>query len=309
MSSLAVDIEAVDPISDVIAHLHAENGMPREALHAAVAEWDRVFPPFLTMLEDYIRDPAAHLDDADALFFFIHLCGQLRETRGYPALMRFAALDRKDVDVVLGGGVTETFHQVVASVFDGDSQLLFEVIENEKADEFIRSGLLQAMALLAWHGRIDRAEATAFLHRCFDDLRPRDDNVVWLGWQAAISYLGLSEFKELVRQAFAEGRIGEWSMKFEHFEEDLELALRSSERPERWAGDSLCYFGDVVEELSHWYCFSEEYRRRRKQEEEPVEPVGDSILEGTYINPFRNVGRNDPCPCGSGKKYKKCCLQ
>ena len=23
----------------------------------------------------------------------------------------------------------------------------------------------------------------------------------------------------------------------------------------------------------------------------------------------RNVGRNDPCPCGSGKKYKKCCGQ
>ena len=23
--------------------------------------------------------------------------------------------------------------------------------------------------------------------------------------------------------------------------------------------------------------------------------------------PFANVGRNDPCPCGSGKKYKKCC--
>jgi uncharacterized protein YecA (UPF0149 family) len=22
----------------------------------------------------------------------------------------------------------------------------------------------------------------------------------------------------------------------------------------------------------------------------------------------KNVGRNDPCPCGSGKKYKKCCL-
>lgn len=21
-----------------------------------------------------------------------------------------------------------------------------------------------------------------------------------------------------------------------------------------------------------------------------------------------NAGRNDPCPCGSGKKYKKCCL-
>lgn len=25
-------------------------------------------------------------------------------------------------------------------------------------------------------------------------------------------------------------------------------------------------------------------------------------------NPYKDVGRNDPCPCGSGKKYKKCCL-
>lgn len=22
----------------------------------------------------------------------------------------------------------------------------------------------------------------------------------------------------------------------------------------------------------------------------------------------KQIGRNDPCPCGSGKKYKKCCL-
>ena len=26
-----------------------------------------------------------------------------------------------------------------------------------------------------------------------------------------------------------------------------------------------------------------------------------------YINLNKNIGRNDPCPCGSGKKYKKCC--
>jgi Flp pilus assembly protein TadD len=26
------------------------------------------------------------------------------------------------------------------------------------------------------------------------------------------------------------------------------------------------------------------------------------------VSPLRKVGRNDPCPCGSGKKYKKCCM-
>ena len=25
------------------------------------------------------------------------------------------------------------------------------------------------------------------------------------------------------------------------------------------------------------------------------------------LPPSSKVGRNDPCPCGSGKKYKKCC--
>ena len=31
--------------------------------------------------------------------------------------------------------------------------------------------------------------------------------------------------------------------------------------------------------------------------EEPKEP---------YVRDVK-IGRNDPCPCGSGKKYKKCC--
>jgi preprotein translocase subunit SecA len=28
---------------------------------------------------------------------------------------------------------------------------------------------------------------------------------------------------------------------------------------------------------------------------------------GTYVRKGKKIGRNDPCPCGSGKKYKKCC--
>jgi len=33
-------------------------------------------------------------------------------------------------------------------------------------------------------------------------------------------------------------------------------------------------------------------------------------MEGAdqIIHASPKVGRNDPCPCGSGKKYKKCCL-
>ena len=44
---------------------------------------------------------------------------------------------------------------------------------------------------------------------------------------------------------------------------------------------------------------------------EPDKPEDISDLE-KLLNPPKpirseKVGRNDPCPCGSGKKYKKCC--
>ena len=44
---------------------------------------------------------------------------------------------------------------------------------------------------------------------------------------------------------------------------------------------------------------------------EPDKPEDISDLE-KLLNPVRptasiKIGRNEPCPCGSGKKYKKCC--
>lgn len=36
--------------------------------------------------------------------------------------------------------------------------------------------------------------------------------------------------------------------------------------------------------------------------------VDIELPQEPYINPNRDIGRNDPCPCGSGKKFKKCCM-
>lgn len=45
---------------------------------------------------------------------------------------------------------------------------------------------------------------------------------------------------------------------------------------------------------------------------EPIEfrdsrPRADRHGRHTSVKPRNTVGRNDPCPCGSGSKYKKCC--
>ena len=45
----------------------------------------------------------------------------------------------------------------------------------------------------------------------------------------------------------------------------------------------------------------------REQVAKPLDTGGDGSLKNTGARAKQEPGRNDPCPCGSGKKYKHCC--
>jgi preprotein translocase subunit SecA len=48
-------------------------------------------------------------------------------------------------------------------------------------------------------------------------------------------------------------------------------------------------------------------RKRRELEQARMAGAGDRQPVQQVVRGSAKVGRNDPCPCGSGKKYKKCC--
>jgi len=48
-------------------------------------------------------------------------------------------------------------------------------------------------------------------------------------------------------------------------------------------------------------------RKRRELEQARMAGAGDRQPVQQVVRSSAKVGRNDPCPCGSGKKYKKCC--
>ena len=55
---------------------------------------------------------------------------------------------------------------------------------------------------------------------------------------------------------------------------------------------------DWLYELPMWKeIFTEEKRKELYREAKKA----NTVVKG------KKIGRNDPCPCGSGKKYKKCC--
>jgi uncharacterized protein len=118
--------------------------------------------------------------------------------------------------------------------------------------------------------------------------------------------LGMGDLKSLVKKAFDRGFIDKHVLGFDHFEQDLRRGIERPGEPIRPNDDEYMLFGDTIEELSTWYCFTEQYSEDRERWGQRAE--ANRAHAGRLENPFKGVGRNDPCPCGSGKKFKKCCL-
>jgi len=96
------------------------------------------------------------------------------------------------------------------------------------------------------------------------------------------------------------------------------------EKKEDWKREKLSSLvSDAVSEMSWWAAFEADDRPKPSvSHQKPIAPApplrpmehdetADAAPEtppSAGIRRGPKIGRNDPCPCGSGKKYKKCCL-
>lgn len=106
-------------------------------------------------------------------------------------------------------------------------------------------------------------------------------------------------------------------------------------RPKAWDKIMSCGNEDLTEGLTmllllHAFCMGEIDLPDNEMDEQAPDMIPNIVLDlndwtksqqqqgfqfagqapaNTNIKPFARgkVGRNAPCPCGSGKKYKKCC--
>ena len=82
----------------------------------------------------------------------------------------------------------------------------------------------------------------------------------------------------------------------ETMEEDTEVSLAFDK--EKLYKNMVDARADWLYELPQWNDIYDEETRKRL--------ILEQKKSGT-IRKEKKIGRNDPCPCGSGKKYKKCC--
>ena len=63
----------------------------------------------------------------------------------------------------------------------------------------------------------------------------------------------------------------------------------------------------TLRESSRFYKVNGRWVYSRKDSTLPPVPTVPLKKPKTFTRDTAKIGRNDPCPCGSGKKYKKCC--
>jgi len=274
------------PLSALIEDLAAAIHLPAPALRKALEHPEAIAEATLPLLNAAAEGEDLDQGQANLVFWGLHLMASARDTRALAPLLGFLRQDGEFIDAVLGDAVTATLSRVLASLYDGQAEPLFRLILDSSLDDGIREAILAACTFLCLDGRIDRDALHRVLVR-FDDAKASvEGDSGWTAWEEAIATLGFRDLAPRVETARRDGRIDPEHSDPDWFKETLREAERHPHDRERLPPELYGYLDDPVAALE-W---------TREGYGEPQR------------NPFKDVGRNDPCPCGSGQKFKKCCL-
>jgi len=132
--------------------------------------------------------------------------------------------------------------------------------------------------------------------------------------------LGSALFEDIQRHILLYNLDTQWKdhlLSMDHLKEGIGLRGYGQREPLReYQKEGYDLFLDMIERIKseslrtlfHIRLEQKQEVAQLNREQEMVLSHGDgSAQPATTVREGRKIGRNEPCPCGSGKKYKKCC--
>lgn len=307
---------ATTPIEPYIEELASSRELPRFAVALCTARYQDSGPFLRAALERAANGTLTDRNDERLFFRSLFIIGGRRDPLGFEPLLRLLRRSQDEVDYLLGDANPGHLPRIAAGMFNDDTDALFDAIVDLRLEEITRASMLDAAAFLTWDGRVDRERMIAFLRRFDAERLAPDEDLSWSSWVQAAALLGLRELEPAVSAAWDRGSIPSDVLERRHFIEDLERAERAPEDIQRFEDAYLGYIDDVVVALEDWILGDHLTDDEDVSDADALDdlrmPMDERLplnLPGQpTINPWRHIGRNDPCPCGSGKKAKRCCL-
>ncbi len=257
-------------------------------------------------------------NNADLDWFALHALLLLRELKAGESLdtiLDFLGQDEKQINYWLGDFITESMWSVIAACGQNRLDALLDFMKEPGRYTWSKAAVAEAVNQLALQNLISRESAINWLKEVLEyhlanvetieNLADTDLNGSLVG---IFLDLEAHELAHLVKQMFDErlaphSYAGDWPT----VERELE---RSANR--HWARRKP---ETIFETYDMYRKVNENLEKRERDPEDDHDGFDDSedfdedfyfAPPEPYVREEPKIGRNDPCPCGSGKKFKKC---
>ena len=277
-------------IDKIISELNVadDSYFPREALEDAITQQEAITPVLLDIIYN-ISNGTDSLEGSPAFMYSTYLLAQFREKRAYPIVVKYfgdLGLEDEALDPT-GDMVTEDLDSILASVCHGDLGLIKQLIEAPEVNEYVKNAAFSSLVILYNNNLLTREDLVSYIGNILE----RETDPSFIAYIACIACdFHPKELYDALAKCFDQELLEEGIIDKEDFDGymqmDVDVVLAKLK-------DNRLYqlVNNVVSEMGSWGCFH-------------PEPISTPIRYDSN----HKIGRNDACPCGSGKKYKKCCL-
>lgn len=278
---------------------------PEEVLQEIIRRKNEAIPFLLDILKEVLENPKEIAKDGSyfAPIYAVYLLAQFRAVDAYPIFIEILKLPDELPHDLFGDAICEAGDRILASICGNALEPIKELIINEQVDEYVRAKAVDTMAKLALQGFRPREEILEYYRKLLKEGLHDKNQLVMAEVVSSCNNLYPDELMEEIRMAYSQGLVDDSTIDLDFVEETLKNGKEKT----------LSYYkndpqqqliSDAIEELKNWACF-------KKDDYYEDDDIDDDIDDFDFnpqpvVKEFK-VGRNDPCSCGSGKKYKKCC--
>jgi hypothetical protein len=302
-------------LDEIVRELDAPSReLPERALRAAQRRRAEITPRLIQALQDATARAASGQEVQGNLYFFaLFLLAEFGAKEALPAILEAISLPGELPFNLFDDAITENLPAILAALACDTPEWIEALVENRALNEYVRAAAADTYLYLVRDGRLSREDAVErlrrHLRRAIDD---RDTPIADFLVAALDPFVPIAALHE-IREAFALDLIDERLIDLEQIEE----AITEGEPHFQSALESCRPTGipDTVAEIKKWASYApvDEPAEALSFDEDdaadwsPLDEDEDDDWSQPIRNTRRRVGRNDPCPCGSGKKFKKCC--
>lgn len=302
---MSLHAEEVKPSQDLESELSIFNGyFPDKAVSYAVNNQQESIPILLAFLKEAIKKGTTLNEQYMGHLYALYILSQLKEKKAYPLVLEICKLSYEKQDFLLGDNLTESLAQFIGSTFDGDLASLKELIESSSTHYYARAQCLSALLVLLNDGIIESRDIYSYVPSLFEMFIQNKDLAGMTNLVNFCIEFEVSPFLDDIKQAFDLGLVDLQVVNLQDV-----LYLGKNKQHSRYKTDPHYQsIKDATQEMSWWACFQEDEDKEMFFEHTHQHSGDCGCNNTTFKHTIPKLGRNDPCHCGSGKKYKKCCL-